>query len=109
MKTWTTKNNITIKTLIWRRSNVYLVTKGEINILVDTARSYRYKILKKELDKQLQEKKPDFLFLTHSHYDHCENAGKIKNDYECKIIIDERESKFLATGKTRKTHRPVSV
>lgn len=100
MKTWRTRNNITIKTLLKGGTNVYLVTKGDMNIIVDSARAHRYKKLKHVISDSLSGKNPDFLFLTHSHYDHVENACRLKEDFSLKIIIDEREAKFLSEGKT---------
>jgi len=98
MKTWQTSGGIKIYSLINSYTNIYLVRHGHNSILVDTARYYRYKAAKETLGQILGDEKLDYLFLSHTHYDHAENAMRYKQDFGCKIIVDEREREFLEKG-----------
>lgn len=49
---------------------------------------------------KLPKKNIDFLILTHTHFDHCQNANVIKEQYQNKIIAREREIDFLQQGYT---------
>lgn len=100
MKTWQTSGGIIIHSILDSFTNIYLVRYGNNNFLVDTARYYRYKSAKKILEEILGDKKLEYLFLTHTHYDHAENANRFKQDFQCKIIADEREKEFLEKGMT---------
>lgn len=98
MKTWQTSGGIKIYSLLDSFTNIYLVKYGKNNCLVDTARKYRYKTAKKRLEEILGEEKLQYIFLTHTHYDHAENAYRFKEDFQSKIITDEREKDFLEKG-----------
>ncbi len=98
MKTWQTTGGIKIYSLLDSFTNIYLVKYGSNNFLVDTARKYRYKTAKKRLEEILGKEQLHYLFLTHTHYDHAENAYRYKEDFQCRIIADEREKDFLENG-----------
>ncbi|MCF8379722.1 MAG: MBL fold metallo-hydrolase [Bacteroidales bacterium] len=100
MKTWQTSGGIKIYSLIDSFTNIYLVRHAHHSILVDSARHYRYKVAKSRLEKILEGEKLNYLFLTHTHYDHAENAFRFKQDFNCKIIADEREKQFLEKGRS---------
>ena len=98
MKTWQTSGGIKIYSILDSFTNIYLVKFGKNNFLVDTARTYRYKKAKERLKQILGEEQLHYLFLTHTHYDHTENAYRFKEDFQFKIIADEREKDFLEKG-----------
>ncbi len=100
MKTWQTSGGIKIHSILDSFTNIYLVKYGNNNFLVDTARHYRYKSATKLLKQILGGEKLEYLFLTHTHYDHAENAMRFKQDFQCKIIADEREKEYLEKGMT---------
>ena len=100
MKSWSTTNGIQISRLLGGRSNCYFVAFGKMKILVDTAGKNRFSLLKKRLELKLGPEKLDYLFLTHTHFDHVQNAARLKKIFGCKIIADERESEFLSKGST---------
>jgi len=99
MKRWTTTNNTVIFQVAGKRSNVYLIVCGSMNILVDTGRKGSYKLLIENLKHILgSDFSLDYLILTHTHFDHCENAGKLKEEYDFKIAVHEAEADFLRRG-----------
>ncbi|MBI5680308.1 MAG: MBL fold metallo-hydrolase [Methanobacterium sp.] len=99
MKTWNTEN-CTIYQLLKDRSNSFLINQGNNYILVDTGHKNSYKGLKTKLDELLGENKLSCLILTHTHFDHAENASRIKEMYKCPIIAHESEADYLKHGNT---------
>lgn len=97
MKTWQTKNGHTITRVLSGRSNVFLLTNGGVNILIDTSPGFLWTKLHRRL-KHLNVKYIDYLVLTHVHFDHANNAQNIKNEYTAKVIVHEAEAKYLAEG-----------
>jgi glyoxylase-like metal-dependent hydrolase (beta-lactamase superfamily II) len=67
-----------------KSANVYLINTGDHSILVDTGmdRTALPKIL-----PVLDEKMPDYIFLTHMHIDHIGNSMEIRKRYGSRIII----------------------
>ncbi len=101
MKYWKTKNGIEIFQVLNRRSNSYLICSENGNTLVDTGRESAYKRLQKNIRSlNLKPENIDLLILTHTHYDHCQNAFKIKEQTSCKVIVSEREAEYSEHGFT---------
>jgi glyoxylase-like metal-dependent hydrolase (beta-lactamase superfamily II) len=97
MKTWETKSGHKIIRVVSGRGNVFLLTNGPLNILIDTSSGINWP----KLDGRLQSLKIshiDYLILTHSHYDHAENAARIKDRYGAKVIIHRAEAPYLING-----------
>lgn len=97
MKVWNTKSGYRIIQILSGRSNVFLLTNGSKNILIDTSPNYMWSLLVKRLNK-LKISKIDALILTHSHMDHAENSCRIKEKYGSFIIIHRSEASYLASG-----------
>jgi len=97
MKTWTTKSGYTITRILSGRSNVFLLSNGEINILVDTSDSRLRNRLLRRLNKS-GIRHIEFLILTHAHFDHAGNAFRIKEKYNTRVIIQKNEAGYLAKG-----------
>lgn len=97
MKKWATDSCI-IYQVLEGRSNSFLVNSGNSYILVDTGRGNSWKKLTNKLDEILGENKLSYLILTHTHFDHVENAAKIKEKYKTKIIVHQSESEYLRQG-----------
>jgi glyoxylase-like metal-dependent hydrolase (beta-lactamase superfamily II) len=97
MRSWLTSSGHKIIQVLSGRSNVFLLTNGETNILVDTSPEFMWKTLQKRLNK-LRIEKINLLILTHSHFDHAANAAKIKEKYKSQVIIHQSETKCLITG-----------
>ena len=97
MKIWNTKSGYRIIQILSGRSNVFLLTNGSKNILIDTSPNYMWGLLVKRLNT-LHISKIDALILTHSHIDHVENSCRIKKKYGSFIIIHRSEAAYLASG-----------
>ncbi|MBK8882122.1 MAG: MBL fold metallo-hydrolase [Bacteroidales bacterium] len=97
MKSWKTRSGIKILRMLSGRSNVFLLTNGSENILIDTSPANKWNKLEKKIrDNKID--RIDYLILTHSHFDHAGNAGKIKNKFGCPIILHYAEDYYLQTG-----------
>lgn len=101
--TWTTHSGHKIIRLLSGRSNVFLLTNGEKNIVIDTSPGRLWKKLDKRL-KQLRIDRVDCLILTHTHYDHAANSLRLKNHYNASVIVHKNEAEFLLSGKNEILH-----
>lgn len=97
LKKWKTKNCIIYQTLNGR-SNSFLIKCQNNYVIVDTCRQNSWKKLTAKLDELLGKNKLSYLILTHTHFDHAENASDLKNKYCCKIICHESEADNLKQG-----------
>lgn len=97
MKSWETKGNTRITRVLAGRSNVFLVSRGTKNILVDTSPAGCWKKLDRNLQK-LGVERLDALVLTHTHYDHAGNAARLQDKYKAKVIVHRSEGPLLARG-----------
>jgi hydroxyacylglutathione hydrolase len=93
-----TSSGISIIQILSGRSNVFLVSGDETNVLVDTSPASKRKDLFTALEK-FGISHIEYLLLTHSHYDHCDNAAALKKKFGCKIMIHKAEESNLVTGK----------
>ena len=101
MKNWKTKNGYEIYRVLAGRSNCYLVSNGKHNILIDTGIGSAFKKLYQNIESlKLSNKKISFLILTHTHFDHCQNAKRIKEFENCRVIISEKEKESVEKGYT---------
>lgn len=96
-KSWTTKNGCRVIRILSVRSNVFLLTNGKKNILIDTGPKHLWNKLEKNLTC-LNIKHIDYLILTHSHFDHAGNAHKIREKYNALVIIHRNEAHYLKTS-----------
>ena len=97
MFSYTTASGCKLIQLLNGRCNVYFLTIGNENILIDTGRSNKRATLFNKI-QQLGISKLDYLVLTHAHFDHTENAYAIKKKFNPKIVSHESEVKYLSTG-----------
>lgn len=78
--------------------NVYALTHGEDMLLVDTGRRYGWRSLRNRIEGLRCKAAPQALILTHSHFDHAENAARLKAAYPLKLIVHNSEEQYLTTG-----------
>jgi hydroxyacylglutathione hydrolase len=97
MRSWQTRSGHTILQLLSGRSNVFLLSNGQLNILIDTSPENKWKKLQKKLNENKIES-IQYLILTHSHFDHAGNAKAIRDTFGSKIIIHRSEDHYLRTG-----------
>lgn len=100
MNSWTSKSGYELIQVLSRRSNAFLLKNLNKNILIDTSRKYERNLLQQHLD-DLKISKIDALILTHTHFDHVENAAYIKNKYNSAVIVNQAEKENLENGKCR--------
>ncbi|MBN1597871.1 MAG: MBL fold metallo-hydrolase [Bacteroidales bacterium] len=100
MRSWKTKSGYKIYQVSNLRGNSYLIYTDKGNLLIDTGLKKTFNKLKRNLEL-LNLNGIDYLILTHTHYDHCQNAAAIKQMYDCKIIMSIHESNFTIRGYTR--------
>jgi glyoxylase-like metal-dependent hydrolase (beta-lactamase superfamily II) len=101
MKNWKTEKGTEIFQVLNRRSNSYLICSGNRNLLVDTGRVSSYNQLQKNISTlNIKPESIGLLILTHTHYDHCQNACTIKEQTNCKIVVSEKESVYTERGFT---------
>lgn len=97
MKTWNTKSGYQLIQILSGRSNVFLLTNGIKNILIDTSPARKWKKLNSNL-KSLDINKLDFLILTHTHYDHVANSFNIKKCYNPQVVVQREEKLYISNG-----------
>jgi hydroxyacylglutathione hydrolase len=97
MITRETKSGYKIIPVLTRRSNVFLLTNGKQNILVDTSVKSEWRKLEKRL-KDLEISHIDCLILTHTHFDHAGNAFNIKRKFNPKVFVQKSGEEFLSSG-----------
>lgn len=97
MKSWKTRSGYEITQIMSGRSNVFSVTNGETNILIDTSVSLLWSRLQKRLAGS-GINKIDYLILTHAHFDHASNAKRIKDKFDALVIVQKEEAGYLLNG-----------
>jgi glyoxylase-like metal-dependent hydrolase (beta-lactamase superfamily II) len=101
MKSWKTKNGYEVSQVLSGRSNSYFISTERLNILVDTGTESVYNKLMKNIGLlKLTKNKIALLILTHTHFDHCQSAYKIKEKEKCEIAMGKNEEEFAKNGYT---------
>ena len=84
----------------------FLVDDGKTAILYDTGFGFTGKKLTENIRAILGERKLDYIFLTHSHYDHVLGACHVKRAYpQAVIIAGEYVQKIFSKPSARETMR----
>ena len=102
LRNWDTKNGFKIIRVLSGRSNAHLVVYDNICVLADTGKKTAFKTLIKNIES-LNIKVDDitFLLLTHTHFDHCQSAKRIKEKSNCSIITSKEAADFTKKGYTK--------
>lgn len=83
-------------------TNCFFIEKNDIRMLIDTGQKRFSEKLKSHISVNLKEnKKLNYLILTHSHYDHAENTKMVKQLFLPKLIAHKSETQFLKEGFTK--------
>lgn len=98
MKTWITHSGYQLLRILGGRSNVFLMSNGRADILIDTSPKFMWPRLRNRLNRN-GICHIDYLILTHSHFDHANNARRIKELYGAKVIVHQAEADRLSNGK----------
>lgn len=99
MNEWKTKQGTKIIQVLSGRSNSFLIKTLHYNILVDTGKSSSYRKLLLKLKIHIPTNAQlDFLILTHTHFDHCQNASLIKEKFNSTVLLSEYDREFVKRG-----------
>ena len=100
MKKWITSGENTVHQVLNGRSNAFLISRGNNHVLVDTGRTSSWKKLNQKLDSLTDGNGLKAIVLTHTHFDHVENASALQEKYLGKIIVQRNEADYLRQGNT---------
>jgi len=98
MRELITSSGLEARRAIGGRSNVYLIRGPKATALVDTSTRANFPRLQKSFDG-LGVTRLDFLFLTHLHFDHVDNADEIRSRFDAKIVVQKAAADCLALGR----------
>mgnify|MGYP001060457517 FL=1 len=89
----------TIDQILSGRCNAFLLSNGDRHILVDTGRMHSEKrLVDRLIESGVDGRNLSALVLTHTHFDHAENAAAVKTIFGAKIIVHRSEADFLNSG-----------
>jgi len=93
-----TGKGTSIYTLTPARCNIYVVSRHNRIILIDTGIFFD----RGRIEHALARKGivPEAVVLTHTHFDHAGNAGWLAAEYGAEVVVQEAESDLLARGDT---------
>ncbi len=101
MQKWITKNGYEIHRVLKGRCNSFLVSSENLILLVDTGKASAYKKLMRNINSlNIPPYSNKILVLTHTHFDHCQNAAKLSTLHGFRIWVGKAESNFLKNGYT---------
>ena len=98
---WKTSSGIEVFQVLSGRSNSYLIHSDRRIILVDTGKESALEQLQGNINQLcFSVENIEYLLLTHTHFDHCQNAAKLKSWSNCQIIAGQPETDFAGNGYT---------
>ena len=101
MKIWSTRNGHMVFQVLAGHGNAYLVANGSRYLLVDTGVSRQWPHLLGALDALgLSDDSLSALILTHTHYDHVQNAARIKEKFKVPVWVHRSEAGYLPSGES---------
>ncbi len=97
MDSITTKHGYRITNVLHGRSNVFLVSHRGHHLLIDACWRFERAKLLRHLGK-LGVRALDAIILTHTHFDHADNAAFIREHFGTKVIVSAKEANLLEAG-----------
>ena len=98
---WRTSGDYRVTRLLGSYSGSYLISKDNKYLLIDTGVKRSWNKLQRILEVfGVHEGSLVALILTHTHFDHADNASKIKEKYQTQIIVHRMESSYLVQGES---------
>lgn len=86
--------------------SAFLLDDGETSVLYDTGFAFTGYAVADKIKAVLGERKLDYIFLTHSHYDHALGSAYIAKRYpEVKIVAGEYASRIFAKDSAKSVMR----
>ena len=86
--------------------SAFLIDDGKTSILYDSGFAFTGYRVAENIKKELQDKKLDYIFLTHSHYDHALGSVYVKKLYpDAKVVAGEYAAKIFAKESARRVMR----
>lgn len=82
--------------------SAFLLDDGKIAILYDTGFGFTGEALVQNVGRVLGKRQLDFVFLTHSHYDHALGSAHVKRAYpEARVVAGEYAAKIFSKPSAR--------
>jgi glyoxylase-like metal-dependent hydrolase (beta-lactamase superfamily II) len=83
---------------------IYLICFDEQAALIDAGTGKGHERLVSNIEKcGVNASQIKYLFITHCHYDHTGGAGKVREEFGCKIIAHELDAIYLEKGDSNVT------
>ena len=79
-------------------ARVYLILTGNNAVLIDTGAKRRLPGIISSINSLRKNLKLEYLVLTHTHFDHCQNLSNLKNILDPYIIVGEPEANYIHNG-----------
>lgn len=89
-----TKHGYRITSVLHGRSNVFLVSHSGHHLLIDACWRFERAKLLRHLG-MLGVRALDAIILTHTHFDHADNAAFIREHFGTKVIVSAQEAEIL--------------
>ncbi|MCU0459723.1 MAG: MBL fold metallo-hydrolase [Bacteroidales bacterium] len=93
-----TGKGTSVKRLTPARCNIWVIMRNGRTLLVDTGISFDRSRIAHALERKGLI--PEAVILTHTHFDHAGNAAWLQAEYGAEVVVQEAESRMLATGDT---------
>ena len=89
--------------------SAFLIDDGTTAVLYDTGFAFTGYAVADNIQKVLGSRPLDYIFLTHSHYDHAGGSARIRQEYpEAKVVAGAHAAKILAKDSARALMRELS-
>lgn len=86
--------------------SAFLIDDGKTAILYDSGFAFTGYKVAENIKNEIQDRKLDYIFLTHSHYDHALGSVYVKKLYpEAKVVAGEYAAKIFAKESARRVMR----